>query len=207
MIRADAVAVVVDPSASLAVSAKPVVVVDAIMAKWNLGTARSPAAVVIALGPGFVAGTDADAVIETARGHALGRIIRDGRAAMDTGVPGDIAGRTADRVLRAPTDGRVTLARHIGDLVARDEVVMRVGDEEVRSPFDGCLRGAISDQVDVRTGMKIGDVDPRGDTAFVHSVSDKARAVGRAALEAALSIGRERGLLEVAPPGKPRGPT
>jgi xanthine dehydrogenase accessory factor len=171
------------------------VIVDAIMAKSNLGTARVEGSVVIALGPGFVAGTEVDAVVETARGHELGRVIREGSARADTGAPGEIAGRSSERVLRAPHDGRVTLARNIGDLVAVGETVLRVGDTPVPAPFDGCLRGAISDQVLVTRGMKIGDVDPRGRPEFVHAVSDKARAVGRAALEAALAICRERGLL------------
>ncbi|HET6450633.1 MAG TPA: selenium-dependent molybdenum cofactor biosynthesis protein YqeB [Spirochaetia bacterium] len=191
------VAVVVDPAGACAREAAPVVIVDAIMAKRNLGTARSEKAAVIALGPGFTAGQDADAVIETARGHALGRIIRDGSASTDTGVPGDIGGKSRERVLRAPADGRVTLRRQIGDLVKAGEVIMEVQGQAVVAPFDGCLRGAISGKASVRCGMKIGDVDPRGETAYVHTVSDKARAVGRAALEAALVLGQERRLFHV----------
>ena len=192
-----AVAVLVDPPAGVVTEAVPLVVLDAIMAKRNLGTRRVDGAVVIALGPGFHAGRDVDAVIETARGHGLGRIIRDGCAQADTGTPGEIAGRTTERVLRAPRDGVVTPLREIGDLVEAGEVIFRVADAEVRAPFRGCLRGAISPRVTVTRGMKIGDVDPRADTAYVHAVSDKARAVGRAALEAALVIGRERGLFRV----------
>ena len=191
------VAVIVDPAASRAREAAPRVIVDAVMAKTNLGTSLSPTAVVVALGPGFTAGTDADAVIETARGHALGRIIRNGSASADTGVPGDIAGRSMERVIRAPADGRVTLVRRVGDLVRAGEVLMRVEGLAVRAPFDGCLRGAISEKAPVHRGMKIGDVDPRGASEYVHTVSDKARAVGRAAVEAALAIGRERGLFQV----------
>lgn len=197
VVDAGAVAVLVDPSAAVMARATPVVVLDATMAKRNLGTARADGAVVIALGPGFVAGTDVDAVVETARGHELGRIIRRGSARPDTGTPGEIAGRSAERVLRAPADGRVVPCRGIGDLVEEGDLVLRVGNAEVRAPFRGCLRGLISGQVTVTRGMKIGDVDPRAETAFVHVVSDKARAVGRAALEAALLIGRERGLLEI----------
>ncbi len=195
-----AVAVLVDPPAAVLSEAGPVVVLDAIMAKRNLGTARAAGAVVIALGPGFVAGAEADAVdavVETARGHELGRIIRQGSARPDTGTPGEIAGRAADRVLRAPADGRVAWCRRIGDLVEEGDLLLRLGAAEARAPFRGCLRGAISEEVTVTRGMKIGDVDPRAETAYVHVVSDKARAVGRAALEAALLIGRERGLLEV----------
>jgi xanthine dehydrogenase accessory factor len=194
-VDADRVAVLVDPRAEVLADAAPAVIVDAIMAKSNLGTSRVEGTVVIALGPGFTAGRDADAVVETARGHELGRIIREGSAQTDTGTPGEIAGRSSERVLRAPRDGRVTLLKSIGDLVTVGETVLLVGDTPVPAPFDGCLRGVISAEVRVTRGVKIGDVDPRGRPEFVHAVSDKARAVGRAALDAALLIGRERGLL------------
>lgn len=197
LIRAGLVAVLVDPHATVVSRAAPSVIVDAIMAKTNLGTARMPGAVVIALGPGFIAGRDVDAVVETMRGHDLGRIIREGSAHADTGIPGEIAGRSADRVLRAPDTGRVTLLKHVGDLVTEGEPIMRVGALPVLAPFSGCLRGAISDQVAVTRGMKIGDVDPRGRSGLASSVSDKAHAVGRAALEVALAIGGERGLFRV----------
>jgi xanthine dehydrogenase accessory factor len=191
------IAVLVDPQCAVLERADAAVIVDAIMAKTNTGSTRKDGAVVIALGPGFTAGSDVDAVIETMRGHELGRIIREGSARRDTGTPGDIGGRTSDRVLRAPRDGRVTSERRIGDMVSQGEVVMRVEDQPVIATISGCLRGCISDEVHVRKGMKIGDVDPRGDARFVHVVSDKARAVGSAALEAALLIGRERGVLRV----------
>jgi len=194
-VEAGRVAVLVDPAAEVLADAAPVVIVDAIMAKSNLGTSRVEGSVVIALGPGFTAGRDSDAVVETARGHELGRVIREGSARADTGTPGEVAGRSSERVLRAPHDGRVTLVKSIGDLVTAGETVLRVEDTPVPAPFDGCLRGAISEQVRVTRGMKIADVDPRGRAEFVHAVSDKARAVGRAALEAALLICQERGLL------------
>jgi xanthine dehydrogenase accessory factor len=197
VLEAGNVAVLVDPRGAVLERAGATVIVDAIMAKANTGTARKNGAVVIALGPGFTAGRDVDAVIETMRGHELGRIIRKGCASPNTGTPGEVAGRTSDRVLRAPRDGRVTHARRIGDIVSQGEVVMRVEDVPVIAPFSGCLRGLISEKTRVSRGMKIGDIDPRADARFVSVVSDKARAVGRAALEAALSIGRERGLLKV----------
>ena len=197
ILGAGTVAVLVDPRAEVIASADAAVVVDAIMAKANTGTSKRNGAVVIALGPGFTAGEDVDAVIETMRGHELGRIIHGGCARPDTGTPGDISGRTSERVLRAPRDGRVTSLKRIGDMVAAGDVVMHVDDEPVMAAIAGCLRGCISDRVQVRKGMKIGDVDPRGDAQYVHAVSDKARAVGRAALEAALEIGRERGLFQV----------
>jgi xanthine dehydrogenase accessory factor len=197
VLEAGSVAVIVDPEGAVVARVDPVVVVDAVMAKTNIGTARKDGAVVIALGPGFTAGRDVDAVIETMRGHELGRIILAGCASPDTGTPGEIGGRTTERVLRAPRDGRVTHHARIGDMVAEGDVVMRVEGQPVIAPFGGCLRGRIHDAVLVRRGMKIGDVDPRGDARFVHTVSDKARAVGRAVLEAALSVGRERGFLRV----------
>ena len=191
------VAVLVDPAGAVLARAPAAVIVDAIMAKANTGTTRKSGAVVIALGPGFTAGADVDAVIETMRGHDLGRIIREGSASPNTGTPGDIGGRTSDRVLRAPRDGRVTHEKQIGEMVASGELVMRVQGQPVIAAIGGCLRGCISDKVLATAGMKIGDVDPRGEARFIHVVSDKARAVGRAALEAALAIGRERGILRV----------
>jgi xanthine dehydrogenase accessory factor len=197
VLEAGNVAVIVDPEATVLIRSEPLVVVDAVMAKANTGTKKLARSVVIALGPGFIAEQDVDAVIETMRGHQLGRILLKGSACANTGTPGEIGGRTSDRVLRAPRDGRITHHAQIGDVVSQGEVLMRVEDEPVIAPFGGCLRGRIHDQVVVHRGMKIGDVDPRGDARFVHTVSDKANAVGRAALQAALLIGRERGLFSV----------
>jgi xanthine dehydrogenase accessory factor len=197
VLEAGNVAVLVDPRGAVLECAGAAVIVDAIMAKSNTGTTRKDGPVVIALGPGFTAGRDVDAVIETMRGHELGRIIREGCARQDTGIPGEIGGKTSERVLRAPRDGRVTHNKRIGDMVAQGEAVMHVEDEPVSAPFNGCLRGMINDRVFVHMGMKIGDVDPRVDARCVHTLSDKARAVGRGALEAALLIGRERGVLRV----------
>ncbi len=197
VVEAGNIAVVVDPAAAVLERADARVIVDAIMAKTGRGTAMRDGAVVIALGPGFTAGRDADAVIETMRGHELGRIILAGCAGPDTGTPGDIGGKAAERVLRAPRDGHVTHRARIGDMVAEGDVLMRVEAEPVLAPFAGCLRGMIHEAVLVRKGMKIGDVDPRRDPRYVHTVSDKARAVGRAALEAALVLGRERGIFQV----------
>jgi xanthine dehydrogenase accessory factor len=192
------VAVLVDPQAAILDAAQPLVVVDAIMAKRNTGTARSAGSIVIGLGPGFAAGADVDAVVETQRGHELGRIIREGSARKDSGMPGEIGGRGSDRVLRAPVDGTVVNLKQIGSLVKEGEPVARVGDQLVTAPFDGCLRGLIHDGIAVTRGIKIGDVDPRGQTQYAASVSDKARALGRAVLEAVLLIGRERGLVALA---------
>jgi xanthine dehydrogenase accessory factor len=191
------IAVVVDPSADVRGRFFPDVVVDAILEKRNLGTRRDFAPIVIALGPGFTAGLDAHAVIETMRGHELGRIITDGTTLANTGVPGSIEGRTGERVLRAPVDGRVALRKRIGDLVSAGETVMSVGGAPVAAPFDGCLRGLIHEGTHAAAGLKIGDIDPRGETRYCFMVSDKARAVGRAVLEAALMLGKTRGTLRI----------
>ncbi len=151
-LEAGNVAVIVDPGAAILARTDPVVIVDAVMAKTNTGTSRKDGAAVIALGPGFTAGRDVDAVIETMRGHELGRIILAGCASPNTGTPGEIGGKTAERVLRAPRDGRVTHRAHIGDVVAEGEVVIRVEDQPVIAPFAGCLRGRIHDEVWVRAG-------------------------------------------------------
>jgi xanthine dehydrogenase accessory factor len=191
------IAVVVDPESAVRAVWAPIVVVDAILAKRNLGTTRDFARIVIACGPGFQARGDVDAVIETMRGHELGCIILSGRAREDTGVPGEVGGRTAERILRAPVAGRVVLSRQIGELVEKGDLVMMVGDASVVAPLAGCLRGAIRGGLVVPAGLKVGDIDPRGETRYCNVVSDKARAVGRAALEAALMIGRDRGLLSL----------
>jgi xanthine dehydrogenase accessory factor len=191
------VAVVVDPAAEVRAGFSPDIVVDAILEKRNLGTTMQLAPIVIALGPGFIAGVDAHAVIETMRGHELGRIITEGSTLANTGVPGSIEGRAGERVLRAPVEGRVALEKRIGDLVRAGETVMSVDGVAVVAPFDGCLRGLIHQGIRVTAGLKIGDIDPRGETRYCFLVSDKARALGRAVLEAALILGGERGLLKI----------
>jgi xanthine dehydrogenase accessory factor len=195
------IAVVVDPRSAIRAQAAPLVAVDAILAKRNLGTTRDFAPIVIGCGPGFQAGDDVDAVIETMRGHELGRVILSGRAQEDTGVPGEIGGRTAERILRAPAAGSVTLARRIGDLVERGDLVMTVGDAPVTAPLAGCIRGLIREGLIVASGLKVGDIDPRGQARYCFVVSDKARAIGRAVLEAALILGRARGLLRLTADG------
>ncbi len=158
--------------------------VDAILAKKNLGTRRGEAGLVVALGPGFNAGVDADIVIETNRGHDLGRLITDGPAEANTGIPGNIAGYTGERVLRAPADGLVRTVRAIGDSVRFGDVVLRVDGHDVVSALDGVVRGCIRDGTVVRRGLKLGDVDPRGDRRYCFTVSEKARALGGSVLEA-----------------------
>ncbi|MCC8166874.1 MAG: EF2563 family selenium-dependent molybdenum hydroxylase system protein [Planctomycetes bacterium] len=166
--------------------------VDAIIAKKNLGTSRGEADLVIALGPGFAAGSDADIVIETNRGHDLGRLITDGPAEANTGIPGNIAGYTGERVLRAPADGIVETVRAIGDSVRFGDVVLRVDGQDVVSALDGVVRGCIRNGTAVGRGLKLGDVDPRGDRRYCFTVSEKARALGGSVLEAIVGFWHSR---------------
>ncbi len=162
----------------------PDVVVDAILAKRNLGTRRDEAPLVIGLGPGFTAGEDCHLVVETNRGHDLGRIIDSGHAAPNTGVPGAIAGFAAERVLRAPIGGIFASGRRIGDTVSKGEAIGYVGDQPVTAGLDGVLRGLIRSGTAVGAGLKLGDIDPRGDARYCLSISDKARAIAGSVLEA-----------------------
>ncbi|MEZ5787658.1 MAG: selenium-dependent molybdenum cofactor biosynthesis protein YqeB [Xanthobacteraceae bacterium] len=162
----------------------PSVVVDAILAKRNTGTALADAPLVIALGPGFVAGRDCHFVIETNRGHDLGRIITAGSAQPNTGVPGEIAGHTAARVLRAGADGVFRSERSIGDRVEAGEVVGTVAGTPVAAGVGGILRGLICSGTPVSRGLKLGDVDPRAKAAYCWTISDKARAIAGSVLEA-----------------------
>ncbi|MCA1960881.1 MAG: EF2563 family selenium-dependent molybdenum hydroxylase system protein [Desulfomonile sp.] len=178
------VPVIVDPENLSRNVIKPHVIVDAILAKVNLGTSIIDAELVVALGPGFCAGRDAHCVVETNRGHNLGRLILDGTAAPNTGTPGDIAGQTITRVLRAPRDGVFHAEVGIGAQVRLGQVVGSVSDAPVTAGLDGVLRGLIRPGISVTRGLKIGDVDPRGDVSYCYTISEKARAIGGAVLEA-----------------------
>jgi len=165
----------------------PRVVVDGIMAKRNTGTHITDAPFVLALGPGFTPGVDCHAAIETRRGHNLGRVLWDRAAESNTGVPGEIGGKGAERVLRAPCDGTLKQRLEIGDWVARGDVIARVASADVLAPFDGILRGLVHEGLVVQAGTKIGDVDPRAQREHCFTIGDKARAVGGSALEAILT--------------------
>lgn len=164
----------------------PTIVVDARMAKRNIDTSRDDAPLVVALGPGFTAGVSCDAVIETMRGHTLGRVIWQGAALPNTGTPGIVAGKGAERVLRAPADGVVQWRFEIGDRVRADAIVGMVANRPIRAPFDGVVRGLIAPGSGVRAGLKIGDIDARGDVAACTTISDKALAVGGGVVQAVL---------------------
>ena len=165
----------------------PTVVVDARMAKVNIDTSIGDAALVVALGPGFEAGIDCDLIVETKRGHDLGRVISKGSAAPDTGVPGSVGGVTEERVVRAPADGPAVWEKEIGDLVEVGEVLGHVGRIEVIARTDGVVRGLIASGRHVSAGTKIGDVDPRADRSACFTISDKSRLVGAGVLTAVLS--------------------
>ena len=180
--------VLVDPAAACVRQLSPDAVVDAILAKRNLGTAIGDASVVIGIGPGFAAGLDCHAVVETQRGHDLGRVIVAGSATPNTGVPGEIGGYSLKRVLRTGSVGVFRQEMEIGTRVKPGDIVGTVGGVPVASEIDGILRGILATGVSVHPGMKCGDVDPRCETAHCYSVSDKARAVGGGALEAILRL-------------------
>ncbi len=166
------------------------ILVDGILAKRNTGTAITDAAIVIALGPGFTAGVDCHAVIETLRGHTLGRVILNGSTLPNTGVPGEIGGETARRVLRAPADGVFYGVRHIGEQVNAADVIGTVGSVPMRTVLTGVLRGILPDGTPVLQGMKSGDVDPRCTVEHCYTVSDKALSVAGGVLEAILRLSR-----------------
>lgn len=180
--------VMVDPACSLLDELKPLCVVDAILAKQNLGTRADMAPVTIALGPGFTAGKDCHAVIETNRGHWLGQVIYSGCAQENTGVPGNIMGHTTRRVIRAPAAGIMRSNVKLGDLVKEGDVIAWIGEHEIKAPLTGMVRGLLNDGLAVVGGFKIGDIDPRGETADFTSVSDKARAIGGGVLEALMML-------------------
>jgi xanthine dehydrogenase accessory factor len=178
--------VLVDPQCQVRKQIRPAVIVDAILAKKNMGTRKEDAPLVIALGPGFTAGQDAHYVVETKRGHHLGRLIMKGPAEPNTGAPGAINGITLDRVFRAPDDGLWKNSLNIGALVKKGDLLGHVGDVPVRSAIGGVVRGMIRPEIPVSKGLKIGDVDPRGIVEYCSTISEKALAVGGGVLEGIL---------------------
>ncbi|MCL2842769.1 MAG: selenium-dependent molybdenum cofactor biosynthesis protein YqeB [Oscillospiraceae bacterium] len=182
------IAVLVDPNARLLPQLHPDALVDAILAKRNLGTARTDAPVVIGVGPGFTAGVDCHAVVETKRGHDLGRVILQGQGAVNTGIPGEIGGHSSLRVLRAPSAGTFRQVLDIGTHVTPGDVIGTVDGVPVVTEIAGILRGVLPSGIPVVPQMKCGDVDPRCALSHCYTVSDKARAVGGGVLEAILRL-------------------
>lgn len=187
-LRNGQIPVIVDPEACLVEELRPRVLIDAIIAKRNTGTRLSDAPIVIALGPGFEAGVDAHAVIETNRGHYLGRVLWAGRAEPDTGIPSPVDGYAEERVLRAPVGGVVSVAKRIGESVQKGEVVAWVNSTPLAATISGVLRGLIKEGIKVAKGTKIGDIDPRGQPDYCFTISDKALALGGGVLEAVLHL-------------------
>ena len=181
------IAVLIDPLGRALEYYNSFVLIDAIMAKRNLGTHKEQAPLVIGVGPGFEAGVDVDAVIETKRGHYLGRVIYQGSALPDTGIPGEIAGESEKRLLRAPAEGKFIPVKKIGDLVQVDNVIATVNGISLKAQLSGVIRGLIYPHTQVSEGMKVGDIDSRGIKDYCFTVSDKALSVGGGALEAICS--------------------
>ncbi len=185
--------ILIDPNCDILKNIKPTFLIDAIIAKKNLGTNKSMAKYTIALGPGFTAGKDCDIVIETMRGHNLGRMYLEGDAIPNTGIPGNIGGKEAERVIHASSDGIIENIKNIGDFVKEKEVIAYINNNnekiEVLATFDGLLRGIIRDGFKVHKGLKIADIDPRKseyDNCF--TISDKARNLGGSVLAAMLYL-------------------
>lgn len=198
-LREGKLTVLVDPLGESVPKLQPMAVVDAILAKKNLGTNRDMAPITVALGPGFLAGQDADAVVETKRGHNLGRVFWSGSAAPNTGIPGIIGGYGKERVIHCPAKGILRNVKHITDTVSKGDVIAVVETENgtvpVKATLDGILRGLIRDGYPVEVGFKMADIDPRAeeyDNCF--TISDKARCIAGGVLEAILQRKGELGL-------------
>jgi len=177
------VPILIDPHGESIPRLNPAAVVDAILAKRNTGTHKDMAPVTIGLGPGFYAGDDVHAVIETMRGHDLGRLILSGCAQPNTGVPGEVGGKGAERVIHAPVAGEMRHVHAIGDVLDAGEVICEISGEAVTAPLSGVLRGLLRAGLQAPAGMKIADMDPRLDVDW-RTISDKARCIGGATLEA-----------------------
>lgn len=192
-LEAGKLTMLIDPKGESISKLQPMVVVDAILAKKNLGTSKEMANITVALGPGFEAGVDVDAVIETMRGHSLGKVIYKGKAIKNTGVPGAIAGYTKERVIHSIEKGVLWNRKKITDIVKQGEVIAVIEKDGEQIPvtatIDGLLRGLIRDGYPVTKGFKIADIDPRVqeyDNCF--TISDKARCIAGGVLEAILHL-------------------
>ncbi|WDP91537.1 MAG: EF2563 family selenium-dependent molybdenum hydroxylase system protein [Desulfobacter sp.] len=184
--KEDSIPVLADPEWRAVAAVAPHVLVDAVVAKKNLGTQMTDAPLVLGLGPGFTAGEDVHLALETRRGHNLGRLIEKGSPSPNTSMPEAVMGITGDRLLRSPAAGAFTGIAGIGDTVVAGQVLGHVDGVPVEAKINGVIRGLIHDGVTVGPGKKIGDIDPRGKAAYSRTISDKARALGGAVLGAIL---------------------
>lgn len=185
------IAVLTEPNGEVIKQLYPNALIDAIIAKRNLCTSINDAPVVIALGPGFTAGADCHAVVETKRGHFLGSVLYSGSAIPNTGIPGEIGGYTSERILRAPCDGLFSPLSAIGKMVIAGETVATVEGMPVLAGIGGVVRGLLPAGIPVHQGMKSGDVDPRGIEEYCATISDKARSIAGGVLEALLHLSRQ----------------
>lgn len=176
--------IIIDKEANIIKKLKPKVVVDAIIAKKNLRTSINDAPIVIGVGPGFEAKKDCHLVIETKRGHYLGKVIEEGSAIPNTGIPGNIGGYTKERIIRASSNGKIRPVVKIGDYVKKGEVIAYIDGVEVVAEIDGIVRGMLQEGIEVFKGMKSGDIDPRCEKNHCFTISDKARSIGGGVLEA-----------------------
>ena len=185
ILKEDKIAVFIDEEGTAIEKIKPIAVIDAILAKKNLGTNRNMAPITIGLGPGFDAGKNVDIAIETMRGHNLGRLIFNGKTMENTGVPGIIKGVGKERVIYSENEGYIENIAHIGDYVQKGQTIAKVGETDVIASISGVLRGLIRENYYVKSGLKIADIDPREEEKNnCFTISDKARNVGGATLEA-----------------------
>lgn len=187
LLARNTIPVFIDPEATAIKALQPQIVIDATMTKINRITRLNDAEFVIGLGPGFTAGVDVDVVVETNRGHALGRVIYTGPATLNTGEPGIVAGYGRERLIRSPVDGIFNPHKDIGDLVEKDELIADVDGSPIRAEISGMIRGLLYPGLKVKAGIKVGDIDPRGTEIDYMSISDKARAIGGGVLEAILN--------------------
>jgi xanthine dehydrogenase accessory factor len=203
VIASGKIPVLADPHLRILGEIRPFALIDAILAKRNMGTTRDMAGITVGLGPGFTAGLDVDAVVETMRGHDLGRLLFQGSALPDTGVPGLIEGYGKERVVHAPAAGLFESVRKIGDTVEKGEIIAKLGDVPVTAGIGGVIRGMIRDGYPAAKGLKIADIDPRlSQAANCYTISDKARCIGGSVLEAVLML---RNLGMVNAPDSTRG--
>lgn len=194
------VAVLVDPEGQCLKKLKPLALVDGILAKKNLGTTKDMAPITIGLGPGFTAGKDVDAVIETMRGHRLGRVILEGEALPNTGIPGAVAGVTKERVIHSPAEGIFRNVCQVTDTVEKGEIIAFVetgkGKVEIPATIPGLLRGLLRDGYPVTKGFKVADIDPRiSEYENCFTISDKARCIAGGVLEAILYFQHQKGVV------------